>query len=88
MGACAQGLAWWMCCTGIVIEDELKANAILRGGPDPIGGRHVVAAPGAAEVRALAANGSGAHVWRRTGRFEPRPNGGVLRVFVCAAPAE
>lgn len=65
-----------------MIEDELKANAILRGGPDPVAGRHVVAEPGAAEVRIRAAGSSGEHVWKRTGRFEPRPNGGVLRVFV------
>ena len=60
----------------------LDANAVLVGGPQPIGARQVRVEPGADEVRFSAADGSGLHVWRRTGRMEPRRGGGWLRVYV------
>jgi hypothetical protein len=61
---------------------DLEPNAVLVGGPQPIGSRELHAAAGAWELRASAADGSGLHVWRRTSRMEPRRGGGWLRVFV------
>jgi hypothetical protein len=59
-----------------------EANALLVGGPQPIGSRYLRADQGASELRASAADGSGLHVWQRTTRFAPKPGGGLLRVFV------
>ena len=61
---------------------ELDPNAVLVGGPQPIGSRQLRGDPDAWELRASAADGSGLHVWRRTGRMEPRRGGGWLRVYV------
>lgn len=68
--------------------DVLAPNAVLVGGPEPIGGRHVRAEQGALEVRAGAGDGSGLHVWSRTGRMEPRGGGGWVRVYVYTGPAD
>lgn len=60
----------------------LDANALLVGGPQPIGSRQVRTEEGASEFRASAVDGSGLHVWQRTARFAPKHGGGWLRVFV------
>lgn len=68
--------------------DILTPNAVLVGGPEPIGGRQVRVEQGATEVRAGAGDGSGLHAWSRTGRMEPRRGGGWLRVYVYRGPAD
>jgi hypothetical protein len=68
--------------------DILTPNAVLVGGPEPIGGRQVRVEPDVTEVRAGAGDGSGLHAWARTGRMEPRRGGGWLRVYVYAGPAD
>jgi len=68
------------CCTGGVTDFE--PNALIVGGPQPIGSRELHADLDAWEVRASAADGSGLHVWRRTSRMEPRQGRGWLRVYV------
>lgn len=69
-----------------MVSDE-QPNAVLEGGPTPSGSRHMHAKPSTKELRAQAADGSGEHVWTRTGRFEPRAGGGLLCCFVYAGPA-
>jgi hypothetical protein len=66
---------------------EHKPNAMLRGGPQPVGPRQVHATESAERVTWQAADGSGPHVWTRTGQFEEFA-GGLLRVFVYEGPAE
>jgi hypothetical protein len=66
--------------------NALDANALLVGGPQPVGSRYLRAEEGASELRAAAADGSGTHVWQRTTRFAPKPGGGLLRVFVYLGP--
>ncbi len=61
--------------------DVLAPNAVLVGGPEPIGGRQVRVERDTSEVRASAGDGSGLHAWTRTGRMEPRRGGGWLRVY-------
>ena len=61
---------------------DFEPNAVLVGGPQPIGSRQLHADRDAWELRASAADGSGLLVWRRTSRMEPRSGGGWLRVFV------
>jgi hypothetical protein len=68
--------------------DILTPNAVLVGGPEPIGGRQVRVERDATEVRASAGDGSGLHAWARTGRMEPRQGGGWLRVYVYTGPAD
>jgi hypothetical protein len=46
------------------------ANVVLRGGPDPVGPRHIQVAEPSEEIKWRAANGSGVHVWHRTGESE------------------
>jgi hypothetical protein len=65
---------------------DLEPNVLLVGGPQPIGPRQVHADRDSWEYRASAADGSGLHVWQRTGRMEPRQGGGWLRVFVYFGP--
>lgn len=66
---------------------EHKPNAMLRGGPQPVGPRQVHAVDSAERVTWQAADGSGARVWTRTGQFEEFA-GGLLRVFVYEGPAK
>lgn len=61
--------------------EVIPSNAVLIGGPEPIGGRHVVADAREIEYRASAGDGTGLHVWQRTSRFETRLGGGMLRVY-------
>ena len=68
--------------------DILAPNAVLVGGPEPIGGRQVRVEQDATEVRASAGDGSGMHAWTRTGRMEPRRGGGWLRVYVYVGAAD
>ena len=63
-----------------------ESNAVLAGGPQPVGSRYVEVEQGQAEVRAAAADGSGVHVWMRSSRFQAKAGGGMLRVFVYAGP--
>lgn len=67
--------------------DILTPNAVLVGGPEPIGGRQVRVERDVTEVRASAGDGSGLHAWARTGRMEPRQGGGWLRVYVYTGAA-
>ncbi|HEV2636705.1 MAG TPA: hypothetical protein VGX23_16255 [Actinocrinis sp.] len=66
---------------------ELKPNAVLRGGPQPVGPRQVRLSESADLRTWQAADGSGAHVWSRTGQFEEFA-GGLLRVYAYTGPAE
>ena len=62
---------------------EHQPNAVLRGGPVPVGPRQVHLKDAADQVTWQAADGSGTHAWTRTGQFEEHP-GGLLRVYVYA----
>jgi hypothetical protein len=64
----------------------LDVNALLVGGPQPIGSRYTHADQDASELRASAVDGSGLHVWQRTSRFAPKHGGGLLRVYVYMGP--
>jgi hypothetical protein len=64
----------------------LDVNALLVGGPQPIGSRYLHAEQDASELRVSAADGSGLHVWQRTSRFAPKHGGGLLRVFTYMGP--
>lgn len=63
-----------------------ESNAVLAGGPQPVGSRYVYVEQAQADVRATAADGSGLHVWVRSSRFQAKAGGGMLRVFVYAGP--
>lgn len=60
---------------------------MLRGGPQPVGPRRVRLSESADQVTWQAADGSGAHVWTRTGQFEEFADG-LLRVYAYAGAAE
>ncbi len=66
---------------------ENKPNATLRGGPQPVGPRRVHVSESAERVTWQAADGSGPHIWSRTGQFEEF-SGGLLRVYAYTGPAE
>jgi hypothetical protein len=70
-----------------VSAGDLEPNAVLIGGPGPIGGRHVYAEPDTIDYRATAGDGTGEYVWQRTSRFEARAGGGMLRVFAYMGAA-
>lgn len=65
---------------------DLEPNAVLVGGPEPTGARHVHVEQAAPDVRASAEDGSGLHAWLRTSLFETWQGGAPLRVYRYAAP--
>jgi hypothetical protein len=69
------------------VNESARPNVVLRGGPQPVGPRHLHIAAHGDEVRWHAADGSGLHRWARTGQHEEHGDG-LLRVYAYAGPAE
>jgi len=68
------------------VSDSPHPNVVLRGGPQPVGPRQIHVSEPAESVRWRAADGSGAHLWTRTGEHEDH-HGVMLRVYVYSGQA-
>ena len=64
----------------------MEPNVVLAGGPTPTGSRETRLDEPVDTILARVADGSGVHAWTRTSRFEPRADGGLLRVYAYAGP--
>jgi hypothetical protein len=62
-------------------------NVVLRGGPQPVGPRQIHTSEPSNQISWRAADGSGLHLWTRTGEHEEY-GGVLLRVYVYAGVAE
>lgn len=66
-----------------------EGNAVLVGGPQPIGSRQVHVEQEQTEVIATARDGSGEHGWALSNRHQAaKAHGGILRVYTYAGPVD